>query len=174
MSYQHFELICGCPETLSLGAQRETLSLSSALEEVFPAGTGLCVMQWNGIFIPLSYKYDISWSVVDALDMVEQLANTSQPREIQVSFPSNTFRTDWQVVADKEVVSIEPVWHSVLGGLAELLNERSPLCVPLAGFLSEWRHLFSVVLGAIDRSGLQARDIDGYARMKAMSQQRPR
>lgn len=172
MIYQHFELICGCPETLSPQTPDERMSLSDALEEVFPAGTGLCVMQWNGLFVPLSYKYDVSWILADALDMVERFDAEQEPTSFNVSFPSNTFRVDWRVVADEGTVSIDPVWHSVLGGLSELLRERSPLSVPLSSFLAEWRHLFAVVLRAIQESGLRSEYVDDYDRLVALSQLR--
>jgi len=169
MKYHHFELICGRPETLEPGPQNEVLSLWSSLEDVFRADTGLCTMQWNGIFVPLSYKYDVGWILLDAVAMVERLVADDKDLDLDVLFPSNGFHVAWHLSRRSGEISIDAEWRSVIGGLADLLRERTPLKVESERLISEWRHLFAVVVRAVEASRLDPSRIEGFDRLNDLA-----
>ena len=165
VSYQHFELVCGHPETHGPSTVVDQLSMSDALEEVFLTDTNLLIMQWNGVFVPLSYRYDVSWIIVEAVEMVEKLIAAPDGTVVDVRFPSNTFNVGWEITVRARELSIEATWDSVIGSLTDLLRARSPLRIGLADFTSEWRHLFAVVDRAMTETQLPVSLVDDYDRL---------
>lgn len=166
-TYQYFELICGRPDTSPVPGNGDPQSLSDALEDVFSSESGLLVMQWNGLFVPLSYKYDVSWMTRDAIGMVEQLMDGAH--EVEVNFPSSGFNADWRVLVEGDRVVVHAEWRDVVGSLLDLLRDRSPLTYDRDAFVAEWQNLFSVVQTAIDFAGLDRALVYDYDRLEQLA-----
>lgn len=161
-SYQYFGFTPGGP-TLDAGlSEVETSSIAAFLEEIFSDDSGYCILHWNGVFVPMSFKYDIS---VCFEDWVEILRHLSAPSDepLRVAFPSNTFRVDWVLRVEQagEVVVIDADWHTVLGGVEQALRRVSPVRYPASMVESEVRKLLRVVVEvALGVSGVE--HVEGF------------
>ena len=170
MSYEHFALVCGHPETLTVSRPADSLSLSDAVEEVFPSNTNLLVLQWDGVSVPLSFKYDVSWILLDAIEMIEQMLSASNPAIVTAYFPSNSFQVEWEISALEDGgIEINATWNAVAGHVAGLLADRSPLRTDASAFVSEWRHLFAVVVRAIKEAQMPVEMVEDYDRLSRLS-----
>lgn len=166
MSLDHFALVCGHPETLVVPTPPARLSLSDAVEDVFVSSTNLLVLEWNGVSVPLSFKYDVSWVLLDAIEMVEQMLAARPPTTVAASFPSNSFQVEWEIdLAEDGGVEINAKWNAVGGNVAGLLADRSPLLTTASVFVTEWRHLFAVLVRAIGEARMPVEMIDHYDRL---------
>ena len=94
------------------------------LEEIFPMQTECAHILWNGIYVPLSYKYDLSVLYYEIIELLEFLLDQSQS-EKTIEFPSNTFNAIWKLAISGSDLSIESKWESVSGNMADILNDRS-------------------------------------------------
>ncbi len=165
MTYQHFQLICGQPGVNDVPLPGERLSMSDALEDLFSADSGLLVMQWNGIFVPLDYKYDVSWILSDVLGMLEQLMDAQEGDPISVSFPSNGFNADWSIMVAGSSAVVSADWRQVKGSLLGLLTDRSPLTFELRRFLDEWLALLHIVVRSLNTAGFGSQHVYDYDRL---------
>jgi hypothetical protein len=132
--------------------EAEDASLSDAIQSVFPLGTERLVLAWNGIYVPLGYKYDVSLMVDDVVDLAtEILAESTGSKEIH--WPSNTFAAVWDVRWDAGYVTVSGKWTRVLGGTEALLTASGSIRVPIAEFLGEWKRPLELVADALRRAG---------------------
>lgn len=130
----------------------EDRSLSDATQSVFPLFTEDMFVVWNHIYIPLGYKYEVSFVIDDALDLVEAILTNMVGRHT-IHWPSNTFASSWVVEWCPSRVSIEATWRSAPGGTESLLKESGPVEVPAEAFTAEWKRPFELVSGAIRSAG---------------------
>lgn len=119
-------------------------SLSDFIESLFPLHTEFALLIWNGMFVPLSYKYDISIIIEDILEMLECIMS-SQTGNLEVTWPSNTFCSHWKLEWSDDSVSIVTVWTSVIGQTEEKLNNVPEVRLGKAQFIAEWAEILSVV-----------------------------
>lgn len=115
-------------------------SLGDVLESIYDWNSEKVIITWNNIYIPLSYKYDISIMVDDIVYMLKSVLS-SEEGDIKFDWPSNTFDVNWQIHWDKELLRIESHWNEVLGGLTELLNKKNNVQLKKSDFLNEWKML---------------------------------
>lgn len=127
-------------------------SLSDALQTVFPLETERAILVWNGIYVPLGYKYDWSLMVDDVIDMCDSvLMRASGTREIH--WPSGTFAAVWRLTWDPVDVQVESEWSRVVGNTESLLNNSSVVSMERGAFLAEWRRPLEVAAEALVRAG---------------------
>lgn len=137
---------------IELTWEAEDNSLSDAIQSVFPLRTERMVLTWNGIYIPLSYKYDVSFMVDDVVDLaMAMLTHSTGSKEIH--WPSNTFAAVWDVRWEAGYVSVIGEWTRVVGGTEALLAASGAIRVPVAEFLGEWKRPLELVADALHRAG---------------------
>lgn len=90
-------------------------SLCDAVQSTFPLRTESMLIVWNGVYIPLGYKCDVSFIVDDGLDLLDAMLTSATGRRT-IHWPSNTFASSWVVEWDPSNVVIEATWRAVVGG----------------------------------------------------------
>ncbi len=126
--------------------------LREAIEDIFVMDTEDAILNWNGVPIALSYKYDISVIVDDLIEMLSVITSSSVG-EHSVSWPSNTFRASWRLTWGEGLLTCAATWHSVSGGVEELLAQTGSISMPTADFLAEWRAPLERVIGGLRKAG---------------------
>lgn len=160
-----FRIQAGSPAVVPVPDGGRGLSLSDAMYVAFPPEADHCLLIWNHIFIPVSYRYDLSLMIDDCLDLTAALSAPG-PVHFDVDWPSNTFAAHWDVEAFDDTVRIESSWETVLGSLAPLLNERSSLGTGRTEFLSEWRRLYAVLDERLHAAGCRSDLVTGMERLR--------
>jgi len=125
-------------------------TLCEAIETMFPLLTEFAIMVWNDVFIPITYKYDISIIINDVLALVTSIADQEAGTTV-IEWPSNTFRARWALTWAANEVTIKSSWESVIGGTESLLNAASDLIIEKDAFLAEWGSLLRVLSDVIHR-----------------------
>lgn len=120
-------------------AQDSESTLTAAIERAYPLETEDAYLNWHGVRIALSYKYDISVIVEDVIEMLESL--NAPTGELAIAWPSNTFRTDWVLRWSRAQLHCAATWECVAGGVETLLNQARPLEMPVRDFVAEWGEL---------------------------------
>lgn len=109
-------------------------------------------MVWNHVYVPLSYKYDISVMLEDILLMLDTLLSESIG-SFNVLWPSNTFAAEWQMSWTQDALVVASVWVSVVGGTKELLNDLGNLEISKSAFLAEWKMLLRTLIKNLELTG---------------------
>lgn len=139
-------------------------SLDEALETIFPLWSESAMLAWHGVYIPLSYKYDISVMCSDILMMLEKIM-TSVSAGMDIAWPSSTFAARWDIAWKDGEIDIRAEWHSVTGALEGLLENRTRILVPKDAFLAEWKAVLANVLRALQGAGYDAGQIPDMDRL---------
>ncbi len=130
----------------------EDESVSDAIQTAFPLETESAILSWNWVYVPLSYKYDLSMMVECVVELVGELdANVAGRKTIQ--WPSNTFASTWQLEWSDGVVTIHSEWLSVVGGSESALTAVSAVVMDCSAFLAEWKRPLEVVVAALVSAG---------------------
>ncbi|WP_199242809.1 hypothetical protein [Vitiosangium sp. GDMCC 1.1324] len=138
-------------------------SLSDAIQTVFPMNTEWAFMVWDGVYIPLGYKYDISLLTDDVIWLLEEMALSKQGTRT-IHWSSNTFSAIWHTSWDEEVVKVDAQWNCVLGGVRPLLG--SSISIEKQAFVSEWKSLLVVVEKALDTAGYTESQLPALAHLR--------
>lgn len=166
-----FVIQAGNPRTLQqFDADDE--SVADALQTVFPLQAEDALLNWNGIFVPLSYKYDVSLMIEDAVALVREVLHHSSG-QMTVHWPSNTFAATWRVSWTREVVKIDADWMQVVGGTEALLRAKPAVAVAKADFVAEWKKLFETTIVALDRSGYSVTTLRGLDLLRDVAEELP-
>ena len=131
---------------------KDDYDLSTALETVFPLLTEDATLVWNHIYVPLSYKYDISCMIDDILKMLHNIRSSSKG-EMSIRWPSNTFASTWCIKWHENAVYLSSEWESVVGQTEKMLNSNKNVTMCSAVFLSEWKKLLQNILQALESCG---------------------
>jgi hypothetical protein len=126
----------------------EGLSLGEALETIFPLTTEFALLAWNDVYVPLTYKYDISIMIDDVIGMLNKIVSV-EDGTATIYWPSNNFSSKWILSWNTSGLSIETVWESVIGGTESLLNRAPYLEIDKNEFLFAWKPLLRKIRGCI-------------------------
>ena len=124
----------------------DTSNFADAIELAFPMDAEDAVLHWNGIPVPLNYKYDISVIFADVLDILDHCL---EDKKIKTWFASNTFTTNWTVDTKNEMVGIHADWRAVVGKHKSLLKKSPDIIVPKSHFLKQWSALIETAIGGV-------------------------
>jgi len=124
----------------------EDKKISEAIETVFPMMTEDAFMVWNTIYIPLSYKYDISYMIDDILMMLRKLREDTNGGTMQIAWPSDTFAAKWDLKWDNKTLIINTRWNCVSGHVEKLLNESNSMQIEIRDFITEWKSVLKVLI----------------------------
>jgi hypothetical protein len=143
-------------------------TLSEAIEDIFPMETEDAIINWNGTRIPLSYKYDISCICEDIIEMAERLL-VEKKGNIQIEWPSNTFRATWDLTWEGNEIECSAIWHDVSGNMEEVLNCKNQISMSLDDFLSEWGSIIRKITDCLLASGFNHIKLPILERMKTIN-----
>lgn len=109
-------------------------------------------MFWDGVYIPISYKYDLSVIYEDAAAVLQALLD-APAGELSVVWPSNTFNATWQIQWGAGEMRIVSEWGQLLGGAELLLRNRREIALPVADYLAEWKRVLMIVHEGLEKCG---------------------
>jgi hypothetical protein len=158
---ENFLIQASSPRGLPL-RDAEDASLSDAIQTVFPLKTEGMYLIWNGISVPLSYKYDVSLMVDDVLHLLAQMLGHATGYE-SIDWPSNTFAATWEVRWGAGHVVVVSDWRHVAGGTRDLLGASGSIQLDLVHFMREWRRPLEVVAEALQKAGYEDHQILGLS-----------
>lgn len=161
-----FNMQASNPRTIpALNATDE--SIGEAMETIFPLSTESAYMIWNGIHIPIDYKYALSFLLADIVMMLERLGQPGVG-ELTIHWPSNDFSATWRLKWDEHHLRITTEWHSVVGSVEALLAERSTLDIDKEEFVFEWKQVLGVLLHALVQAGYDDERLQDLPKLRAV------
>jgi len=110
-------------------------SLSDAIQTVFPLEAEYALIVWNWVYIPLSYKYDVSMMAEDLIDLIESMFSNENGRRT-IQWPSNTFMATWSIEWNSETTTVNAEWICVLGETEPILATKPTVVLQTADFIS--------------------------------------
>lgn len=147
-------------------------SLCDAVQSTFPLRTESMLIVWNGVYIPLGYKYDVSFIVDDGLDLLDAMLTSATGRRT-IHWPSNTFASSWVVEWDPSNVVIEATWRAVIGGTEAMLEASGPVTGPVDAFTCEWKRPLEIVDAAVRSAGYSEQQIPRLALLSSVAKRIP-
>lgn len=129
----------------------EDKKLSEAIETIFPMMTEDAFLVWNHIYIPLNYKYDVSYMIEDILSMLKRIRDIKG--EIKINWASNSFACSWILVWNKDDLNINTSWNCVTGNTEELLNSFNNVKINKTEFICEWKMILGVIIENLEKCG---------------------
>jgi hypothetical protein len=155
-----FKIQISNPISLSVHTT-ESMNLEDAIELVFPLETEFLILIWNNIFIPLTYKYDISLMVLDFIKIINFLRDNNKS-ELEIFWPSSTFVSIWKIKRYEKVIRINSKWTAVNGKVENLLNSLNENEIQSSEFEEEIMKLIIFINSALIKSGMELNNIVGY------------
>ncbi len=143
----------------------DELSLDDAIESIFPLYSENAIMVWNNLFIPLSYKYDLSLMIIDVMNMLNSLILRNEGY-LTIHWPSNTFRSNWNLNWSQDKLRINSEWESVVGNIEDKLNSVASLELDKYMFVREWKGLLNMILKSLNESGYTESKISEIAKLQ--------
>lgn len=135
-------------------------SISDAVEDSFPLNTEDAFLVWNHIYVPLSYKYDISYMMEDIVKMLKGVLE-NEDGSLKICWLPDTFRCDWKIEWKAGEISILSHWNCTVGNLEELLNNNNSIKMPVEQFINEWKKLLELIVGVLKQNGYSEVNLDG-------------
>jgi hypothetical protein len=163
MAYR-FVIQASNPRSVRATSQ-EDASLSDAIQSVFLLDTENAFLVWNWIYVPLSYKYDLSLMVTDAVELVDAMTAEDIGHQV-IEWPSNTFAATWKIDWADGQATIVATWDCVVGNTEVLLNAKSTVVIGVREFLREWRRPFEIIASALEDAGYTGDALPGVARLR--------
>jgi hypothetical protein len=142
-------------------------SLSDAIQTVFPLDSEWAFLVWNGVYVPLSYKYDLSLMVDDIVWMLEEMLLRTTGNRV-INWPSNTFSATWEMTWNEGVVKVSARWDCVLGGVEALLRGRPTISVRKSEFIAEWKTPLMIVEQTLRLAGYATDQVPSLMRLSAI------
>jgi hypothetical protein len=143
----------------------EDVNLDECIQTSFVLNTEMAFIEWQGIFIPLTYKYSISIMLLDILILLQELLD-KQSGELDITWPTNEFSVRWIISWQHDSLTIEANWKCVIGKTEELLNNLEPLRVNKYEFIYEWRELLSVIINGLAKCGYNESNVSDFIWLK--------
>lgn len=147
-----------------MGASED--DLREAIEDVFESETEDAILNWNGVSVAISYKYDLSVMIDDLMNALITMRSASVG-ELVVEWSSNTFQATWQIAWNEQECVCAATWNSVSGGVERLLSETGAVHISRDDFLAEWKAPLERVVSVLRRAGYSPR---GLPRLGALEQ----
>ncbi len=148
----HFSIQAGKPKfQISNGITAE--DLSEAIQIIFPMETDDASINWNGTFISMSYKYDLSVMIDDLLPLLLSV-QVSDEGQYRVHFGSNTFNTEWQISWKSDELLLNAHWEENFEDLNLVEKNCSRLKISRTTFLKEWNGVLENLRQSVESSGV--------------------
>jgi hypothetical protein len=160
-----FKIQISNPATIK-DRNRDDGNIVAAIQSIFPLVNEYCFIIWDHIFIPLSYKYDISIMIKDILRIINFIKK--EEKCLEIHWASNTFFSLWKMEFTSHSVIIESTWKTVLGDLTELLKKKTVLEVDKQVFLNEWKTLALFVKNKLEEAGYNSTNLEDFDELENM------
>lgn len=144
-------------------------NLDEAIESIFPLLNEYAFLIWNHIYIPLSYKYDISVMIKDIAFLIKELSEKEEGI-LEINWPSNTFSASWTIKFTLSEVSIAATWNYVLGNLTDLLNNTRGIEIPRQEFIDKWMELLSFIKAKLEAAGYNSTNLVDFFELEHLVQ----
>lgn len=96
--------------------------------------------------------------LLDILDILSMI-RTRKEGKVLIHWLPDTFRCDWELQWSGRIIKISTKWRCIVGGLEDILNQNSEVCMDVDEFIKEWKSILGVVLTALKDSGYNSRNI---------------
>lgn len=120
-------------------------------------------LDWNGIEMPLSYKYDLSIMADDIVEMVLAIENAVLGT-FEVAWPSSGFPYKWAIAWNASTVKILATAMPVPG--AEDLTGRESVQTSRSDFVAGWRDVLWIIFSCLEASGYKDTQLAGLKRLR--------
>ncbi len=154
-----------------ININRESLidieSIRELIEEIFPMYTEDMILIWDCVRIPLEYKYDISVIIDEILDLLQTLLDKEEG-EMLIVWPSDTFRSNWNLKWKGHSLCIDSEWISVVGLTEEILNKHKRIEISTNEFLAEWKMLLRLLIGIFNENDLLKYNFNEFRIMQSL------
>lgn len=146
---------------------RDNSDIVSAIQSIFPLDNEYCFINWDHIFIPLNYKYDISIMIKDIIRIITFIKK--EEKYLEFHWASNTFFALWKMECTSNSVIIESTWKCVLGEVTDLLKKKPILVVDKQEFLNEWTTLALFVKNKLAEAGYNSTNLEDFNEFASIS-----
>ncbi len=136
-------------------------NLDEAIESIFPLANEFAFIIWNHIFIPLSYKYDMSVMTKDVIQLLKRL-DTFEVGSAKIDWPSNTFSSSWEIEFYAGTIIIKATWYNVLGKVTDLLNAFNKIELPRKEFIHKWMILLLFIQRRLEEAGYNSANLEDF------------
>lgn len=142
-------------------------TLDESVETAFLMNTEVALMCWSDVIIPLNYKYSISTLLADILLMVQSILDNDQGK-LNITWPSNDFKSQWNMSWDSKNLTIDAEWETVIGMTEKVLNSLGSVEIGKVEFLNEWKLLLETVLNGLTECGYNESTIKDFTLLKSV------
>jgi hypothetical protein len=143
---------------------RDDSNINEAIQSIFHLDSEYGFIIWNHLFIPVSYKYDISYMINDIIKIVNFIKNGDG--FLEINWASDTFFSSWKIECTSQSIKIESTWDSVLGRLEDLLNKHSALEVDKHLFVEKWKTLLLFVKSKLEKAGYNSDNLVDFKELE--------
>jgi hypothetical protein len=151
---------------LGQGTHRASDSnLAEALESIY-ALTDELALEWNGVALPLSYKFGLSAMVGDLLPLLAQLRERDRG-ERELEWASAEFPYHWLIRWEGRDLSLTATGRDEPG--ATPLTGGHEVRVDRADFVAGWVHALRPVLAQLRARGYTAEQLEDFALLDSIS-----
>jgi len=134
--------------------------ISEAIETIFPMMTEDAILIWGTSYIPLNYKYDISYMIEDIISMLKILRE-NQNGELKIDWPTSTFACQWLFAWHNKILTISSKWRSE----SRMSSNLSDLEINVHEFTYEWKKVLEILIENLESCGY---NIDNLKDMKML------
>jgi hypothetical protein len=159
-----FRMQAGCPRSAHV-LDEEDENVCSAMQSVFPLNAESAYMVWNGVHVPLGYKYTVSFMIQDIVLILDRLA-TEDVGQMTNRWPVQELAAVWHLQWEGEVLEIRSEWTTAPGGTEAQLARHPSLTMNKAAFISEWKQVLAVVLEALTKAGYGDAQLADLAKLR--------
>ncbi len=152
------------PKYLPITNDDDIESLSDAIEDSFPLDTEDAFLVWNHIYVPLSYKYDISYMIEDIVKMLKGIIE-DENGSVKICWLPDTFRCDWEIEWNAGEINILSHWDCTVGDLEGLLNNNNSIKMPVEHFVNEWKQLLELIVVVLKHNDYSETKLDGLGEL---------
>ncbi len=145
----------------------EDETLDECVETCFLLNTEMAIIEWLGVYIPLSYKYSISTILNDILIMLQTLLNKKNGA-LDITWPSSDFNARWIISWKNDNLTIIAKWNSVIGNTEDMLNKLDAVNINKSEFLYEWKKLLEIVINGLFKCGYDESQINDISLLKSI------
>ncbi len=159
-----FKIQISNPEILGIIDENDT-NIEEAIQTIYPVETEYAFMIWNHIFIPLSYKYDISLMIKDFI-LIYQFLRSEKEKTWQLHWASNTFASYWELIKDGDYIQIKTIWNTVIGKLESVLNSNSEMTIKSALLAQEIQIIIVFIKKSLESVGYNSENLEDFYLLK--------
>jgi hypothetical protein len=144
-----------CPSIIK-STKNQFAELNEAIQHVFPMDTEMAFLFWNGHYIAMSYKYDISVCIDDIILCLDKI-NSGKSEKIFLTFGSDTFNAIWEINCNNGSLYITAQWDYVRG-LEKYIDNKTTIKTTSQDFTSEWIGILQIIDQALIKNNITLSD----------------